>query len=426
MSSQEQTSIKVEYVSPEILSAATYNPKKWDKVAKDKLTESIKRFGFVDPIIVNGAAERKNIVIGGHFRLEIAKELGMSEVPVVYVNIPDLEKEKELNLRLHRNTGELDYELLKEFDLSLLLDVGFDDHDLAQVWGDFASVEDEEKTEEDKETVEPSEIKPGDMFMLGDHRIICGDSKDTNVVARLMGEDQADVVYCDPPYNIGLNYSNGISTDGKYAGEVDDSLSDIEYNEFIDAILKNALSVAKPDAHVFFWCDQRYIWLFQGIFGRYGLVNKRVCLWIKNNFNMTPQVAFNKAYESCVYGTRGKPYLNDTVQNLHEIMNKHVDAGNRTIDDIVDLFDIWLAKRDPAGEYDHPTQKPLSLHEKPFKRCTKPGDIVLDLFGGSGSTLHAAEQMKRRARLCEVSPEFCSVIVRKFEAMTGKKAVKVE
>lgn len=426
MSSQEQTSIKVEYVSPDILAVATYNPRKWDKSAKEKLTESIKRFGFVDPIIANRAEARMNIVIGGHFRLEIAKELGMSEVPVVYVNIPDLEKEKELNLRLHRNTGELDYELLKEFDLSLLLDVGFDDHDLAQVWGDFASVEDDEDGEENEEAVEPSAIKAGDMFILGDHRLICGDSKDANVVARLMGEDQADVVYCDPPYNIGLNYSNGISTDGKYAGEVDDSLSDIEYNEFIDAILKNALSVTKPDAHVFFWCDQRYIWLFQGIFGRYGLVNKRVCLWIKNNFNMTPQVAFNKAYEPCVYGTRGKPYLNDTVQNLHEIMNKHVDAGNRTIDDIVDLFDIWLAKRDPAGEYDHPTQKPLSLHEKPFKRCTKPGDIILDLFGGSGSTLHAAEQMKRRARLCEKSSEFCDVIIRKFEAMTGKKAVKVE
>lgn len=420
-----EQSLNIQYVPVRDLKAATYNPRKWDKAAKEKLTESIKRFGFVDPVIVNGAPERRNTVIGGHMRLVIAKELGMTEVPVVYVNIPEIEKEKELNLRLNRNTGEFDYELLKAFDVNLLLDVGFDDRDLASIWADIGSLDDNSAPKAEPSHEEPT-TKLGDLFQLGEHRLICGDSTDAAVIAKLMDSDRSDVVYMDPPYNISLDYGDGISTKGKYPGNVNDSLSDDEYRTFINKALENALTVTKPDAHVFYWCDQKYVGMFQETLAKHGVRNKRVCLWIKNNFNMTPQVAFNKAYEPCVYGTRGKPYINPDVANLNEILNQNIDAGNRTHDDIVDLFDIWLAKRDPADEYVHPTQKPLSLHEKPFKRCTKPGDIILDLFGGSGSTLLAAEQMHRRARLCEMNPAFCDVIIRRFEEMTGKKAVKIE
>lgn len=424
MSSGEKQAINVVYVAIDQLHAATYNPRKWDKEAKAKLKESLSRFGFVDPVLVNGASERMHTVIGGHFRLAIAKELGMTEVPVVYLNIPDVEKEKELNLRLNRNTGEWDLELLKEFDMGLLLDVGFDNNDLADIWADIGSLDDATAPSDEPTHGEPR-TKIGDLYRLGDHWLICGDSQDATVVARLMGDDRADVIYMDPPYNIALEYGNGISTNGKYPGDVNDSLSDSEYRSFIDAVLANALKVTKQDAHVFYWCDQKYIGLFQETLARHSVENKRVCLWIKNNFNMTPQVAFNKAYEPCVYGVIGKPYLNADIANLNEVLNQHVDAGNRTHDDIIDLFDIWLAKRDAADEYQHPTQKPLSLHEKPFKRCTKPGDMILDLFGGSGSTLLAAEQMRRRARLCEVNPAFCDVIIRRFEEMTGKKAVKI-
>src|SRR6185295_12600437 len=108
------------------LNPAPYNPRKWDAGDMKHLTESIRKFGFVDPIIVNSAPKRKNVVIGGHFRLEVAKRIGLQNVPVVFLNIPDIEKEKELNLRLNRNTGKWDFELLKEFNLNLLLDVGFD------------------------------------------------------------------------------------------------------------------------------------------------------------------------------------------------------------------------------------------------------------------------------------------------------------
>lgn len=419
-----EQSLNIQYVPVGDLKAATYNPRKWDKAAKEKLTESILRFGFVDPVIVNGAPGRKNTVIGGHMRLIIARDLGMTEVPVVYVNIPEIEREKELNLRLNRNTGEFDYELLKEFDINLLLDVGFDDRDLASIWADIGSLDDSTVPKEELSHEEPT-TKLGDLFQLDEHRLICGDSTDAAVTAKLMSDDRADVLYMDPPYNIALDYGDGISTKGKYPGNVNDSLSDEEYQAFVAKALENALSVTKSDAHVFYWCDQKYVGMFQGTLTKQGIQNKRICLWIKNNFNMTPQIAFNKAYEPCIYGTRGKPYINPDVANLNEILNQSIDAGNRTHDDIVDLFDIWLAKRDPADEYVHPTQKPLSLHEKPFKRCTKPGDIILDLFGGSGSTLLAAEQMHRRARLCEMNPAFCDVIIRRFEEMTGKKALKL-
>lgn len=255
--------------------------------------------------------------------------------------------------------------------------------------------------------------------------MICGDSADPNVVKRLVGEHKIDMIYRDPPYNIALSYNDGIATKGKYGGKTDDKKSDREYEEFLKKTIENAKSVISENAHVFYWCDQKYIGLLQSLYDTLGVKQKRVCLWIKNNFNMTPQVAFNKAYEPCVYGTIGKPYLDKNNKNLNEVMNQQVDSWNRCIDDIIDLFDIWLARRDAATDYEHPTQKPITLHEKPLKRCTKAGDNVLDLFGGSGTTLLACEQMKRRAFLCEVEPVFCDVILKRFENMTGIKPQKL-
>ncbi|MFZ2663831.1 MAG: ParB N-terminal domain-containing protein, partial [Patescibacteria group bacterium] len=127
--------MKITNIKINELKFATYNPRKWSKEAINNLTESITRFGLVDPIIVNSAPERKNIVIGGHFRLKVAKDLEYKEVPVVFVNIPDVEKEKELNLRLNKNTGDWDFKLLAEFDSSMLVDIGFTSEDLDDIFG---------------------------------------------------------------------------------------------------------------------------------------------------------------------------------------------------------------------------------------------------------------------------------------------------
>jgi len=421
-----QKHIETVYVAAELLKPADYNPRKHDANATAKLKESIERFGLIDPIIVNAATKRKNIVIGGHFRLEVAKSLGIDQVPVVYLNIPDIKKERELNIRLNRNTGEWDWDLLKEFDMEMLINVGFDDTDLGHIWDEALMIEDDNfDAEKAAAAIKKPKTKLGDMFQLGDHVLLCGDSTDAKAVARVMGKNTIDMLYADSPYNIALDYSKGISTNGKYGGKVNDKKSPAEYHAFLKSCIENAKTVTKPNAHFFMWCDQSYIGLLQSIYEEAGVKNKRVCLWIKNNFNMTPQVAFNKAYEPCIYGTIGSPYLNDKVTNLAEILNRDIQPGNRTIDDIIDLFDIWLAKRLNAQDYTHPTEKPISLHEKPLRRCTKPGDIVLDLFGGSGSTMAACEQMKRKSFTIEKDPIFCDVIIQRYEKLSNKKAKRI-
>ncbi len=409
------------------LNPALYNPRVWSDTALDGLCESIRRFTFVDPVIANGNKKRRGIVIGGHMRLEAAKRLGLNAVPVIYIDIPDIEREKELNLRLNRNTGEWDFEKLKAFELELLLDVGFDDADLSHIWDDALETEDDRFNEEaELEKIKTPKMKPGDLYRLGSHRLLCADATDTAAVKRLVGKHRIDMAYVDVPYNIHLNYDKGISNKKRYGGRTDDAKSDEEYERFLHSLIGNALQVAAPNAHCFFWCDQRYVGLLQKLYAECGIEYRRTCLWVKNNANMTPQIAFSKCYEPCVYGVRGSPYLSDRVQNLNEVLNKEVGSGNRTIDDILDLIDIWACKRLHGSEYEHPTQKPVTLHEKPLRRCTKPGDRVLDLTAGSGSTLIACEQMKRRAFLMEIEPIFCDLIIRRWEALTGLTAFLLE
>lgn len=408
------------------LKPAAYNPRVHSAEAIARLKESIKRFGLVDPVIANAAPNRKNILIGGHMRLKAAKELGYTEVPVVYVAIPDHAKEKELNLRLNRNVGDWDYDLLKNFDPSFLLDVGFDAEDLSGIWDDALDVEDDRfDVEKELAKIKTPKTRPGDLYRLGSHRLLCADATDAAAVKLLVGKERVPMIYIDPPYNISLDYDKGLGSKKKYGGKTNDAKTDAEYRQFLDATISNALAIAAKDAHVFSWCDQKYVGMIQSVFENAGLTNRRTCLWIKNNHNPTPKVAFNKAYEPCVYATRGSPYLSDRAKNLNEILNKEIGTGNRLTDDILDLLDIWLVRRLPVSEYQHPTQKPPTLHEKALRRCTRAGDAVLDLFGGSGSTLIACEQMKRKCLLTEIEPVFCDLIIRRYEAHTGNKAEKI-
>jgi DNA modification methylase len=244
-------------------------------------------------------------------------------------------------------------------------------------------------------------------------------------VKRLVDKDKVNVMYCDPPYNISLDYDKGFGAKSKYGGQVNDSKSEREYRNLIAGTIENGIAFLKKDAHVFYYCDENYIWLIQQSYRDLGIKLKRVALWIKNNQNPTPDSAFNKAYEPCVYGTMGNPYL-APINNLTEVMNREVGNGNDTIEDITNISNLWLAKRLPTTTYEHPTEKPPTLHEKPLLRCSKSGDVVLDLFGGSGSTLIACEQLKRKCLMVEMSPTFCDVIIRRYEALTKTKAIKIE
>lgn len=427
MKTTNKVNLETSYVKISELKPADYNPRKWNRKAISELKESITRFGLVDPIICNSADARKNVVIGGHFRLKVAKDLGYKEVPVVYIHIPEIKKEKELNLRLNKNTGEFDLELLKtDFGLDLLLDVGFSSKELEPIWDDLNGAEsDGFDTEKEIKKINEPRVKTGEIYQLGKHRLACGDSTDLNLVQRLVNKNEITVLYCDPPFNISLDYDKGFGNKSKYGGQVDDSKSDDEYNNLISNSIKNGISVCKKDAHIFYYCDENYIWLVQRSFRKLGVKLKRVCLWIKNNQNPTNQTAFNKCYEPCIYGTIGNPYLSP-INNLTEIMNREVGTGNDTIEDVLDISNLWAVKRLPGVSYEHPTEKPTILHEKPIRRCSKPGDVVLDLFGGSGSTLIACEQLKRICLMVEMDPIFCEVILRRYEKLTGEEAILVE
>jgi len=419
--------IEVTYLTTEILRPFPGNPRKFSEEQKQQLIKSIKKFKCLQPLLVNMAPKRKYIVIGGNFRLTILKELGYKEVPVIQVNIPDPEEEAELNLRLNANQGSWDYDLLKDFRLDMLLDVGFAPLELENMFDDVLEIEDDQfDIEKELQQVKEPKSKQGDIYQLGRHVLGCGDSTDKDFVQKVLGNIRVDLINSDAPFNINLDYNKGLGTKGKYgATKCNDNKTDTEYKEFLKTTLSNGLSVCKKDCHVFYWCDQRYVGMLQDIYKELGIDYKRTCLWIKNNQNPTPQIAFNKMYEPCVYGTFGNPYLSNKIKNFSEILNKEIENGNRALDDILDMIDIWLVKRLPTASYEHPTSKPPTLHEKALRRCSKPGDVVLDLFGGSGSQIIGCEQLKRTCYMIELDPIFTDLIIKRYETLTGQKARKL-
>ncbi len=401
------------------------NPRTMSPKQVEDLKKSLKKFNLVEIPVV----DRDNKVIAGHQRLMVMKLLGR-ENEEIEVRVPNrmLTKSEydQYLLTSNRVHGDWDWEkLAANFDMDTLLTSGFDDADLSHIFDDLEVEDDEFDIDKELEKIKKPKSRLDDLYQLGTHRLICGNCTDEKTIQRLMGDKCANSILQDPPYNISLNYDKGIGGKKQYGGNVDDSKSNVEYKNLLHKALTNSLAVCQPDAHVFTYCDQKYIWLLQTIYQELGIQNKRVCLWIKNVSNPTPQVAFNKQYEPCVYGTRGKPYMSEKVLNLSEILNKEVGSGNRSIEDVYDIIDIWLVKRLNGTDYEHPTQKPPQLHEKALRRCTRPGDILLDCFAGSGSLMVACEQLKRSAYMVEREPIFTDIILRRYEKLTGQKAKKL-
>lgn len=402
------------------------NPRSLSEKQQKDLEASITKFNYVELVTVNS----DNTVLAGHARLKVLIALGRAEeeIEVRAPNRTLTPKEcEEYLLRSNKNTGSWDHELLRAFDTSFLLDIGFDDADLSNIWDDVLELEDDDFNEEKEvEKAKKTNIKVGDRFTLGAHSLVCGDSTDEAVVKQLVGNEKMDMAYVDIPYNIGLSYDKGVGGKQSYGGDVDDKKTDAEYRTFVRTLMKNALTVSAKDSHHIWYCDSSYVGMLQSLFEEVGIKYKRTALWIKNNINPTPKIAFSKMYEPALYGITGAPYLSPKHTKFGEILNKDIGIGNATIDDITDMVDIWLAKRVAGSDYEHPTQKPITLHERPLMRCTKIGDRVLDLCGGSGSTLLACEQLKRRAFLVELSPIFCQLIINRYEKFTGNKAIKLD
>lgn len=392
-----------------------------DKQMSD-LTRSLKKYNLVEI----PATDTDGKILAGHQRLKALQILGRGN-EVIDVRVPNrklTEKEsKEYLIASNKLGGEWDFDLLKTFDMSTLEFAGFDTIELSEMFDKEKEVtEDHFNVEEELKKIKKPKTKLGDVITLGKHRILCGDSTKHENLKRLFGKEKASMIYSDPVYNISINYDGGIGGKQSYGGNVNDTRSFEEYKKFLKDSLECALGCSVNDSHVFYWCDQVYIGVVQDVYRSLGIQNKRVCLWLKNNQNPVPTVAFNKCYEPAVYGTRGNPYLAESVTNLNEVINKETGTGNDLFDDV---NDIWMAKRLSAKDYEHATSKPPQLHEKAIKRCTKINDIILDSFLGSGSTLIAGEALGRRVYGCELEPQFCDLIIRRFEKMTGLKA-KVE
>ena len=395
-----------------------------DKQMSD-LKKSLQKYNLVEipAIDLNGR------ILAGHQRCKALQLIGRGG-ELIDVRVPNrklTEKEsKSYLIASNALGGDWDFDLVKSFDLELLKDVGFDEIQLAKFWDEDKEVrEDSFDIEKELKKITDPKTKLGDLIILGNHRVICADSTKQENLDRLLGKEKVSMIYSDPVYNLEIDYDGGIGGNQNYGGSVKDNRTFEEYKTFIRDSLKCALAVSNPSTHVFYYCDQIYIGLIQDVYRSFGISNKRVCLWLKNNQNPVPSVAFNKVYEPCVYGIKGKPYLAKSVTALNEIMNKELGTGNELIAQVDQFIDIWTAKRVSSKDYEHATTKPITLHEKAIKRCTKPGEIILDSFLGSGSTLLAGEQLGRRVYGLELEPRFCDLIIKRYESLTGNK-VKVE
>ena len=385
--------INITYYKPTELIAAEYNPRQLTKDQHKDLTDSIKRFGLVDPLIVNTHKERKNVLIGGHQRLKIATMLGLKEIPCVEVELNPA-KEKELNIRLNKNVGEWDWDALANyFDVGELTEWGFTDDEL-QFYEDEPTeglIDDDEVPE-----VEEAITKQGDLWLLGEHRVLCGDATKKEDVERLMDGQKADMVFTDPPY--GVMYRS--SKSNAISGDLSQATIPLSFKEITEQALSKNGRIYICGGHV---NAQMYFSLFDS----YCQQMPKILVWVKETFVMRPN-NYHSQYEFIYFGWKGK---GGSTEYWY---------GDRK------QSDVWQFRRDNSKDYLHPTQKPVTLSETAMNYSCPSNGIVYEPFLGSGSTLIACEKTNRKCYGMEIDPHYCDVIVKRWEEYTGNKAERFE
>jgi DNA modification methylase len=379
------------------ISSAKYNPRKITDEAMGRLTKSLAEFGNIQPITWN---VRTGNVVGGHQRLKVYKAMGKTEVDVWAVDL-DEQKEKAANIALNKLSGEFDMPMLKDIleeidtgDLDMEI-TGFGMDEIALMMEDAHP----EVTEDEVPEVPVDAItKPGDLWILGEHRVLCGDSTSEADVARLMDGEKADMVFTDPPYN--MDFSGGIHADGsksynsKHGRIANDKMSKPEAEIFFDSINSKIFNYSNGAFYITFYrlgiCD------YWKSLEKSNLKVRALIIWDKGNHTLSNSDYMSK-YEPIFYGWK-------------EGHHKFYGGNNGT--------DIWEIKRTSKNDL-HPTMKPIALVEKALKDASKLKESVLDL---SGTTLIVAEQLGRKCYGMEISPNYCDVIVKRWENLTGKKA----
>ena len=372
-----------------------------------QVAASIKEFGFTNPVLVDA----DNGIIAGHGRVLAARKLGLAEVPCIRLaHLDDRQKRAYIiaDNKLALNAG-WDDELLA-LELGALKDEGFDvgltgfsEEELAAL---VVPEVIEGQTDEDEVPEPPEEPKTveGDVWVLGRHRLMCGDSTSIDAVEKMMPETVANMIFTDPPYL--MNFTGGIHADGsksfnaKHGSIKNDKMTEQEGDDFLDSI--NAMIRAKVDGAFYISFYRLGIGKYLASMERTGLKNRALVIWDKGNHTLSNS-DYMSMYEPIFYGW----------------VNSHKFYGGKN------GMDIWRIKRTAKNDL-HPTMKPVELVCKAIEDGSQVNGVVLDLFGGSGSTLIAAEKLNRQSRLMELDPKYCDVIIKRWQDFTGQKAVHAE
>ncbi len=376
------------------------NPRR-NENAIGKVAASIKEYGFRQPIVV----DEEMVIIAGHTRLQAAQQLGLKKVPVHIAT--GLTKAQAKAYRLADNRtheeAEWDDELLAielgELDeLGFSLDLtGFDAVELEELLGDVGGAgltDDDAVPEAPKNPVS----KEGDIWLLGDHRLICGDSTKAETLKALMGDELADMVFTDPPYNVDYGQTMKDNVRGKPRKIKNDNLG-ADFQQFLNDACTQMVRVCKGALYICMSSSELHT-LFRA-FTEAGGKWSTFIIWGKNHFTMG-RADYQRQYEPILYGWPEG--------------NKHFWCGAR------DQSDLWHYDKPKTNDL-HPTMKPVELVCRAVENSSKSRDVVLDSFGGSGTTMIACEKLKRQARLIELDPIFCDVIVKRWEEFTGNNAV---
>lgn len=435
--------LEVQYVPVTELVENAHNPKKFSKESLEGIKESISRFGFAEPVVVNSNPERYLFLIGGHARIKVAKELGFETVPVVFVNLTE-EKERELSLRLHRNQGEFDFELLAQFDQTLLQDVGFSSEELDEIFTEDPTPEHFDLNAELKKlNIKNISVQHGDKFEIDGSILMCGDSTSEADMIQLMDGAKADMVMTDPPYLLeylkgktkqkdGVTRGFGAKKNRVYLGT--ETLPD----NFSELWMDNVAKVQKEDFSIMIFehpKNLRTIWnalerhwkyrntivwhvpnRMQGFSGKYKLFNKHDIALVGSTDRITYNLEaeediFQNEYENAIYATSGKAHW------------ESYQKGKKNCP--TDFIEHIAADKKSSGQDIIFGTKPIELLIPYIKVLTKRGDLVLEPFGGSGSTLIASLKLGRKCRIMEKQPIYAEVIIKRWEKATGKKAKKI-
>ena len=393
--------MKIRNIEISKLKPATYNPRQITKKQVKDLKESIEKFGFVDPIIVN---KNKNTytIIGGHQRYMILNEASKRvdwedepKMPCVILEISK-EEERELNIRLNKSGGDWDFDLLSNFEIEELKEWGFKEIELGLNIDKIV----EGNTEDDHiPEVKESRVKLGDVWQLGKHRLMCGDSTKESDVEKLMNGDKEDMVFTDPPYNA-LKSWNKKETKAETRLNPNDWFDNdnMSWEDFEEFIIKSFSNFKGHSIYV--CCDYRIYDIIKRNISQIKYNLKHCIVWKKNMWGLGKRYRFQ--HEFIVYATKenNSPFYGDNSQS-----------------------DVWEIDVDRKTK--HKTPKPVELSVKAIKNSSVKNNIVLDLFLGSGSTLIACEKTNRICYGMELDTKYCDVIIERWEQFTGQKAKKV-